>query len=242
MQENEIGAALLKERELKKYSITKVCSDLNMQKKYIEAMEKGNFEKLPGEAYVRVFLKTYGEYLGLNGGDLVEEYKKQKKETIRLPEENLVQRRDLSEKRKRIPVKIVLTPKLKIGVLSVLGLVLLTLLVTLIKSCVSDSVRAGAETKPETSNMPRLLLEAEVVTGDCWFQISKDNEAPVARVFVTGEKKEWTANENFYIKVGDKNNIKLTFNGKPVPIHTYKSEKNVVTFTLSREENKSYGK
>ena len=42
--------------------------------KYLRAMEEERWELLPGAAYVRGFLRTYGSFLGLDGKALVEEY------------------------------------------------------------------------------------------------------------------------------------------------------------------------
>ncbi len=56
-------------------TLDKVEDDLKIRKHYILAMEAGRWEELPGYAYATGFLRTYGEYLGLSGDDLVQEYK-----------------------------------------------------------------------------------------------------------------------------------------------------------------------
>jgi hypothetical protein len=42
--------------------------------RYLDALENEEWAVLPGEAYVRGFLHTYADYLGLDGTALVEEY------------------------------------------------------------------------------------------------------------------------------------------------------------------------
>lgn len=42
--------------------------------RYLDALENEDWGVLPAEAYVRGFLHTYGDYLGLDGAELVEEY------------------------------------------------------------------------------------------------------------------------------------------------------------------------
>ena len=42
--------------------------------KYIQALEAERFEVLPGDTYVKGFLRTYAEYLGLDGQLYVDEY------------------------------------------------------------------------------------------------------------------------------------------------------------------------
>jgi cytoskeleton protein RodZ len=42
--------------------------------RYLDALETEDWGVLPGEAYVRGFLHTYGDFLGLDGAALVQEY------------------------------------------------------------------------------------------------------------------------------------------------------------------------
>ena len=71
----EVGRMLEEARLRKGITLDKVEADLKIRKNYLLAMESGSWEDLPGYAYATGFLRTYGEYLGLSGDDLVEEYK-----------------------------------------------------------------------------------------------------------------------------------------------------------------------
>lgn len=67
---------MLEEARLKKgVTLDKVEAELKIRKHYLLAMEAGHWEELPGYAYATGFLRSYGDYLGLSGEDLVEEYK-----------------------------------------------------------------------------------------------------------------------------------------------------------------------
>ena len=67
---------MLEEARLKKgITLDKVEAELKIRKHYLLAIEAGNWDKLPGYAYATGFLRSYGDYLGLSGEDLVEEYK-----------------------------------------------------------------------------------------------------------------------------------------------------------------------
>ncbi|OGF50108.1 MAG: hypothetical protein A2231_10405 [Candidatus Firestonebacteria bacterium RIFOXYA2_FULL_40_8] len=242
MQENDIGPRLLKEREYKGLSKEKVSDDLKIQVRFIDALEKGNFDIIPGEAYVKAFIKTYGDYLGLDGRALLDEYKNWKKPVATVPVDIFIHHQKIRDKRKRIPVKFEITPEIKVFTLAVLIFIFFIMMIFAVKSCVNSKSKNDSSAKLESSTMPPLILEAEVVTDDCWFEITKDNEAPIKGQYMKGYTHEWSANEAFYIKVGNKYNMRLVFNGKPVPIETFKDENNVVTFTLKREDNKKYGK
>src|SRR5256885_5263731 len=47
---------------------------IKIRGKYLRALEDEQFEQLPAETYVKGFLRTYAEYLGLDGQLYVDEY------------------------------------------------------------------------------------------------------------------------------------------------------------------------
>lgn len=55
--------------------ISEVEADTKIRAKYLRAMENEEWQMLPGATYVRSFLRTYGNYLGLDARLLVDEYK-----------------------------------------------------------------------------------------------------------------------------------------------------------------------
>lgn len=71
----EIGRRLRAAREAKGLSLETVEEDTHIRRKYVEALETGHYGELPGDAYAKGFLRTYGNYLGLDGTALVEQYK-----------------------------------------------------------------------------------------------------------------------------------------------------------------------
>lgn len=69
-----IGDTLRKERERQKLSIQDVEQGTSIRAVYIDALEKGEYDKLPGEVYAKGFIKNYGNFLELNGEDLVRQF------------------------------------------------------------------------------------------------------------------------------------------------------------------------
>lgn len=61
----QLGSVLKKKREQKNISLSKVAEEIGVQQAYLEALEEGDYRKLPGEVYGRNFLKFYLEFLGL---------------------------------------------------------------------------------------------------------------------------------------------------------------------------------
>jgi cytoskeletal protein RodZ len=71
----EIGATLNEARLRRKLDLMKVEADIKIRARYLRALEEEEFDLLPGPTYVKTFLRTYAEYLGLDAKLLVEEYK-----------------------------------------------------------------------------------------------------------------------------------------------------------------------
>ena len=70
----EIGNSLREARLLQGYELPRVEADTKIRAKYLRALEEERFEVLPGETYVKGFLRTYAEYLGLDGQLYVDEF------------------------------------------------------------------------------------------------------------------------------------------------------------------------
>jgi hypothetical protein len=71
----EIGASLREARMRARIDITEAEADTKIRGKYLRALENEEWRLLPGPTFVRSFLRTYGDYLGLDGRLLVEEFK-----------------------------------------------------------------------------------------------------------------------------------------------------------------------
>jgi cytoskeleton protein RodZ len=55
--------------------ISEIESETKIRAKYLRALENEEWDLLPGPTYVKSFLRTYAEALGLDGKLLIEEYK-----------------------------------------------------------------------------------------------------------------------------------------------------------------------
>lgn len=70
----EIGYSLRSARERQGLGYPEIELATKIRAKYIRALEEEDFDSLPGDAYVRGFLRTYADYLGLDGEIYVDEY------------------------------------------------------------------------------------------------------------------------------------------------------------------------
>nr|WP_267904969.1 RodZ family helix-turn-helix domain-containing protein [Bacillus atrophaeus] len=63
-------------REEKAMSLDDLQAATKIQKRYLTALEEGNYDIIPGSFYVRAFIKQYAEAVGLDSDQLFEEFKK----------------------------------------------------------------------------------------------------------------------------------------------------------------------
>ena len=70
----EIGNSLREARERQGLGYPEIELATKIRAKYIRALEEEDFTSIPGDAYIRGFLRTYAEYLGLDSDVYVDEY------------------------------------------------------------------------------------------------------------------------------------------------------------------------
>jgi cytoskeletal protein RodZ len=70
-----IGATLREARMRARIDISEIESETKIRAKYLRALENEEWDLLPGPTYVKSFLRTYADALGLDSRLLVEEYK-----------------------------------------------------------------------------------------------------------------------------------------------------------------------
>ncbi len=70
----EIGPTLREERRRQGLEIEDLGARTKVRAKYLRFLEEERFDQLPGATYVKGFLRTYAEALGLDGRPFVDEY------------------------------------------------------------------------------------------------------------------------------------------------------------------------
>ncbi len=72
----EIGATLREARMRARIDVSEIEATTKIRAKYLRALENEEWSLLPGPTFVKSFLRTYAEALGLDGKALVEEYRR----------------------------------------------------------------------------------------------------------------------------------------------------------------------
>jgi cytoskeletal protein RodZ len=68
---SELGQLLKKARLEKGISLEDMQENTKIRKRYLEAIEDGNYKVLPGNFYVRAFIKSYSESVGLDPNEVL---------------------------------------------------------------------------------------------------------------------------------------------------------------------------
>ncbi len=70
----ELGDYLRRTREGKRLSIEDAVEATKVRGRYLQAIEDADYERLPADVYTRGFVRSYADYLGLNGAELTNLY------------------------------------------------------------------------------------------------------------------------------------------------------------------------
>ncbi|HTW11583.1 MAG TPA: RodZ domain-containing protein [Solirubrobacteraceae bacterium] len=73
---DEIGSTLREARMRARIDISEVEARTKIRAKYLRAIENEEWDLLPGPVYVKSFLRTYGDFLGLDSRLLIDEFKR----------------------------------------------------------------------------------------------------------------------------------------------------------------------
>jgi cytoskeleton protein RodZ len=181
----EIGNSLREARLRQGFELPRVEADTKIRAKYLKALEEEQFDVLPGDTYVKGFLRTYSEYLGLDGQLYVDEYNSR----FAREEEPIVQP---SSPRRPRPRRM----ESNFVVVGLAGIVAVTILVVvawkfgssgtptsnlLTPTGVGQTTQSTPTTTPKSGTVPQqpatatklAKLELTATGGDCWVQVRK---------------------------------------------------------------------
>ncbi len=98
----EIGEYLRQAREKKNISLRDIQETTKIRLRYLEAIEQGDLEQIPGEVYRRGFLVNYANAIGIDADEVLRKYNELKNP---YPEQRIAPPQISSEKEKSDPPK-----------------------------------------------------------------------------------------------------------------------------------------
>lgn len=76
--QEKIGDILRKERITRRITVETIAKDLKLNVKYIKALETSDYDSLPADPYVRVYLKSLAKYLSLDPDEILTNFYKER--------------------------------------------------------------------------------------------------------------------------------------------------------------------
>lgn len=226
----EIGNTLREARARRGLDILECESGTKIRAKYIRAMEEEQFDLMPSPAYVRGFLRTYAEFLDLDGRLMLDEYESRFEQGA--PPTDEPPRRDRPPSRgprrrsgprrgRRTEAQLVW---LAIG--GVTGVALLVWMgvggtapepVAPIPPAMSDETAARAEPSAPAAEAPpvdervRISVEGVGAAGS-WTEVRGRNASgPVIwdGTIPAGESQSWRVGRSVWMRVGDPSGLQV---------------------------------
>lgn len=252
--EKSVGTILKEARLAKGLSIADAEQATSVRARYLEAVENDEYEKTPGEVFLKGIIRNYGNYLGLDGLELVKLYKANHQgvaaeninsagirevEKVRLNIQ-LKEKRDIGSGTGRfempqLPMKQI-AAGLAVVVLLGIGYVAVPKVIDYFKNMPQveqkqEKVQANASTavKPP-SILDKVQVEMEA-KDSCWTEVTADGKEVFVGMLNAKDKRTFEAKDKIVVKYGNIGAMKLIVNGQPVDL---KGEHGVAVKTYLR--------
>ena len=209
----EIGTSLREARERQGLGYPEIELATKIRAKYIRALEEEDFTSIPGDAYIRGFLRSYAEYLGLDGDVYVDEYASRfvtgwRDELPPRPERRRIRTRERSIERRAV-------------VLVLVGIVLVAILVFAAFDLPGSSTHPpGTGTKKHHNSAPARQLVLRGVGQGTYVEVrhgSRSGKLGFSGTMDPGES-DTLPGTRFYLLVRTPAGLHVTLDGRAVAL------------------------
>jgi hypothetical protein len=209
----EIGNSLREARLRQNLELTEAELATKIRGKYLRALEEEQFDVLPAQTYVKGFLRTYAEWLGLDGQLYVDEYNSR---YVTGEDELPYRPRRTTRVRRRSDSKAV--------VYALGGIAVLTALVIVAWRFGGPDERQaipnlGSSEATTTRKVPAPSIVLHAVRGDSLVTV-RTGSARGKQVFqgtIERGRAEHFTSRRLWISARPPANLRVTINGKPAP-------------------------
>jgi cytoskeletal protein RodZ len=143
----EIGATLRAARMSARIDVSEIEAQTKIRAKYLRALENEEWDLLPGPTFVRSFLRTYAQALGLDAKALVEEYRLNYERPSEGALEPIVSTPSASPTRGRVPAR---PSRGYMALVGVVGVVIVLLVIGLLSEGGGSSSNTPTSTTAQT--------------------------------------------------------------------------------------------
>jgi hypothetical protein len=227
----EIGNSLREARYRQQLELSDVELATKIRARYLQALEEESFDALPAQTYVKGFLRTYADYLGLDGQLYVDEYNSRYSVGEDEPREPVIARRTstVHQRHRRLERRGVL-----LG-LAVIGILCAFFIAAFKFSSGSDNnpaipnlatTNAKKATTPRHKKKRKAAVPAKIrffvvaTHGNCWMEVR--NYSASGKTLFTGTVQQGQSHRfvarRLWINFGSPANVKAAVNGRPLAI------------------------
>jgi cytoskeleton protein RodZ len=223
---SSFGETLRRERELRGIDLREVAEATKISVRFLQALENGRLDILPGGIFPRAFVRQYAAYLGLDAERTVAEF--MYASGAGAPRESMEAAAPAAPVKRRRPLPV----GVALGALAALVLLLLAWQGMRNRGTVEPEVRAQStppapatfpsdrvfpppSATPPASLSPTEGLVLEIVARQsCWVAVQADGVRVIDRVLAQGETQRLNARRELVLSVGNAGGVTIAINGR----------------------------
>jgi len=235
-----LGTYLKNAREARGLDLREAAQQTRISHAYLVAIEKEDFAKLPGEVFVKGFLRNYAKFLGVGEDEVMRLYAESKTPLAAAPPPPVqpAAKQEAPKKEYREPAVVheeVVHEEGRGGVERYIWAALaLTAVVAALLVIVPERhhdvkhegpVHSGVTgtdhlaTAPASTVRPEKLYLDVTALEDMWVLVRTDSSPQKKAVLKKGETVTWSADERFLLSIGNVSAAKIVLNGKELTIN-----------------------
>lgn len=234
---SDFGTRLKEAREARGVTLRQIASATKISMRALEALERGDYARLPGGIFSRAFVRAYALQVGLDPEQTVNEFltehaqQEQASADTDAPEISADDRAFLERQRK---AAFALRTAIIVIVLAIIGGIVWWQMrgpdATAATPASPPAVRlpppppasppATTSASPPAFAPPASSVDAGLevaieTTAECWAQVTVDGTVALARILSAGERQQFHAANDVQLQVGNAGAVKWTINGRP---------------------------
>jgi cytoskeleton protein RodZ len=206
---DSLGEFLRRERELRHISLDDVAERTKISRRYLAAIEEGQYDRLPGEAFIRGFIRAYAQSVGLDPEDALLLYTQ---ERVVQEAPSIRAQRVAQESRGRDTHSLLW---LAVAAVIVVGAVLLGT-VSLLSVDVTSFLQPWLTSRTDVADTPSVsapLILTAIANSDTWLRVVIDDKASYDILLHAGQSTKWLGQERFLVSIGNARATRLQLNG-----------------------------
>lgn len=246
-----VGALLRAERERKGLTIKDIEQGTSIRALYLTAIEEDRYEVIPGEVYLKGFIRNYANFLGMNGQQIVDVYRESRSDFEAPKDELPVQpKRSTQEKLKsqRNSSSSIKWVAFAAVILLGLGITAYSLMkpsnqpLTQQESTKQSSPQqtpVAQQPAPAAAPSDKPIAVLAKFSEDCWVSVTADGKVIYEATAKSNEQFTWNAQKSLTIRAGNAGAVDITYNNQPQGKLGNKGQIAEKTFTVSANQPKS---